>query len=307
MKKEVKWGFFVSLTIILFFIMFFMLGESRMFKKGYTVYITYNFANGLEGNAPVRLGGITIGTVKEIEMKEDTTGRMYILVKVWIEKKIRLREKSRFYINTMGLLGEKYIEISQGDPANPIITENSIVTGVDPMSTEELFAKGNEIATDLREIMGQLREVMDKDSMDNFRRVVKNMGDVLYETRLVLEDNRNNIRNATTNLSTASTDIVKITANIRGLTTELSKGFDGKGQKISTVIDDIDKMAVQLGELSVTLNEINQDVKNGNGNIGKLLKDDHIYNNVDDATKELKELLADMKKNPKKYFSVSVF
>lgn len=307
MKKEVKWGLFVSVAVGLFFVMFFMLGELSMFKKGYTIYATYTFANGLDSNAPVRLGGISIGTVKKIEMKEDETGRTYILVTMWIEQNIRLREGSRFYINTMGLLGEKYIEISQGEPTNPHIQPLTIVKGINPMSTEELFAKGNEIASDLKEIMGQLRMIMDKNSLEDFRRIVKNMGDVLYQTKGILSDNRENIKISTSNLTASSQDLLKITDDVRKITRELSKGVDGRGEKIGQTLDDIGKMSRQLGELSDTLNAINKDIKAGKGNIGKLMNDEKVYANVEEATRELNEMIKDMKKNPKKYFSVSVF
>ena len=48
-------------------------------------------------------------------------------------------------------------------------------------------------------------------------------------------------------------------------------------------------------------------IENGEGSVGKLLKDDGLYNNLEGASKQMEELLEDMKLNPKRYVHFSLF
>ena len=305
--KEVKWGIFVTSGIIVLFAIFLLFGEFKFFSKGYHIFVRFNFTNGLEKNAPVRLAGVNIGNVEDVRMVYDQKGNLHILVKLWINEKISLRENSRFYINTLGLLGEKYVEISPGTVDQPVIPENSTIVGIDPMSTEELFVKGNEIAGNLGQIMHQLSRLISPQSVDVFMNSLKSITQAMETADAVLRENRVSIRETTSSLKTAAESLPRITAHLEKMSKELDTGLSGKGEKIDTIITNLEDFSRSLEELSALVNQLNADVQAGEGNIGRLVKDEQLYENVSGAAEEMKLLLEDIKENPKKYFKFSVF
>ena len=87
MKKEMKWGLFVSTGLVTLFLIFILFGEFKFLDKGYNLYVTYNFTNGLDKNAPVRLSGVNVGNVDDITMAYDNEGKIHIIVKLWVKQK----------------------------------------------------------------------------------------------------------------------------------------------------------------------------------------------------------------------------
>jgi len=135
---EVKVGIFILIGFIILFVMIFSIGEIYMFKSGYHIKVTFNFANGIAMNAPVRLAGIEVGEVDDIRIYYDTNvERTKVELSTWIKGDVVIEEDAKAVINTLGLLGEKYLEIFPGK-SKRFLTDDSILAGVDPVSTENM-------------------------------------------------------------------------------------------------------------------------------------------------------------------------
>jgi phospholipid/cholesterol/gamma-HCH transport system substrate-binding protein len=306
-SKEVRWGIFVASGIIVLFAIFLLFGEFKFFSRGYNIFVSFNFTNGLEENAPVRLAGVNVGNVDDVQMVYDQKGTLHVMVRLWIREDIRLREDSRFYINTLGLLGEKYVEISPGSIAQPLLPENSTVAGIDPMSTEELFVKGNEIANNLDQIMSQLSRLISTDSIDTFMGALASVTNAMNTADAIMKENKRNILEATTAVSQSARSLPRVAAHMEKVAGELEQGFAGKGEKIDAIIDNLEDFTKSLDELSALMTEINRKVRDKEGNVGRLMGEEELYENINEASKELKLLIEDIKKNPRKYFKFSVF
>lgn len=305
--KEVKWGIFVASGVIVLFAIFLLFGEFKFFSKGYNIFVSFNFTNGLEENAPVRLAGVNVGTVDDVQMVYDQKGTLHVMVRLWIREDIRLREDSRFYINTLGLLGEKYVEISPGTISEPMLPDNSTVVGIDPMSTEELFVKGNEIANNLDQIMSQLSRLISTDSIDIFMGALESVTAAMNTADTILRENRENILEATTAVNQSARSLPRVAAHMEKVAGELEQGFAGKGEKIDAIITNLEDFSRSLDELSTLMAEINRKIQEKEGSVGRLMGEEELYENINEASEELKLLLEDIKKNPRKYFKFSVF
>ena len=305
--KEVKWGIFVASGVIVLFAIFLLFGEFKFFSKGYNIFVSFNFTNGLEENAPVRLAGVNVGTVDDVQMVYDQKGTLHVMVRLWIREDIRLREDSRFYINTLGLLGEKYVEISPGTISEPMLPDNSTVAGIDPMSTEELFVKGNEIANNLDQIMSQLSQLISTDSIDIFMGALESVTAAMNTADTILRENRKNILEATTAVNQSARSLPRVAVHVEKVAGELEQGFAGKGEKIDAIITNLEDFSRSLDELSTLMAEINRKIQEKEGSVGRLMGEEELYENINEASEELKLLLEDIKKNPRKYFKFSVF
>lgn len=157
---ELKVGIFIAVGILIFFVIIFSIGDVNLIKHGYRVNILFNFASGLTAGSPVRLAGVNVGQVEKINLffdeKEEKT-RVNILA--WIrDENIKIEKDSRVFINTLGLLGEKYIEIFPGAKKGLFMADGDVITGHDPIPTEALTEKINELTDSANVVVKRMRD-----------------------------------------------------------------------------------------------------------------------------------------------------
>jgi len=157
---ELKVGLFITVGIIMFFILVFSIGDVYLVKKGYYVNVLFNFANGLKESSPVRLAGVDVGQVDRIELFFDPQEKKTkVNLVAWIRNDdIRIERDSEAVINTLGLLGEKYLEIFPGKNTDDILKPDDRIVGRDTVPTELLAYKLDSIANSVNVIMKRLEE-----------------------------------------------------------------------------------------------------------------------------------------------------
>ena len=149
---EVKVGIFILIGIIILIGMIFSIGDIYFIRPGYHVKVVFNFANGIGLNAPVRLAGVEVGELDNIKIYYDTSEKKTkVELSAWIKKDVVIEEDARAVINTLGLLGEKYLEIFPGE-SKRFLEEGSVLAGVDPVSTETM-------TMDLKELLDSFKVV----------------------------------------------------------------------------------------------------------------------------------------------------
>ncbi len=132
---EVKVGAFVLASIVCLVAFIFSISDFSVFRKGVAYRVVFQYANGLKKGAPVRLAGVDAGHVKEIKVVSAVERTMDVIVDIWMEEGVCIPADSRFLINQLGILGEKYIEIIPGK-APDILTAGTRITGEDPIPME---------------------------------------------------------------------------------------------------------------------------------------------------------------------------
>ena len=165
-STEIKVGIFVVGILVLFGAAIFTIGSHQeYFQRQYTLWASFSNISGLIVGAPVRLAGLTVGRVNTIRFPEET-GTKTIRVELKINKAVqkRIREDSIASIQTMGLLGDKYVEVSLGSPEHQILSDEARINSVDPIDLmeyatklEETIDAVNTILIDVKEISGQIR------------------------------------------------------------------------------------------------------------------------------------------------------
>ena len=117
---EIKVGLFIMIGVAILFVIVFSLGGLNLSKTGYRIKVLFNFANGIGGTAPVRLAGVGIGQVQGIRIvRDEKTNITKAELMVWVNDKTKIENDAVVTINTLGLLGEKYLEIYPGTPGAP--------------------------------------------------------------------------------------------------------------------------------------------------------------------------------------------
>jgi phospholipid/cholesterol/gamma-HCH transport system substrate-binding protein len=155
---ELKVGIFIAAGILIFFIIVFSIGDVYFIRKGYHVSVVFHFANGITESSPVRLAGVNVGQVDKINLFfDESEKKTKVRVLTWInDERIRIEEDSQVVINTLGLLGEKYLEITPGTKTDDILTDGDEIIGRDPVPTHVLAEKMEDIVDSAGAIMNRL-------------------------------------------------------------------------------------------------------------------------------------------------------
>lgn len=158
---EVRIGLFVFIGIILLTVITFSIGDF-FFKPGYNINVIMGFANGVEESAPVRLAGIEVGDVRKTSVFKDETGTTKVKLKLWLTGDAKVEKDAKVCINTLGLIGEKYVEIIPGTPGAPVLKDEDTIAGHDSVSVEQMTKKGYEIALKLEKVVDSLDYVLNQ-------------------------------------------------------------------------------------------------------------------------------------------------
>jgi len=149
-QLELKVGIFVFIGLIILTIFILSIGGIKTWSSGYYININFNFVNGVKIGAPVRFAGVDVGEVKKINLEFiPDQNRSNVRLLVWVRGILKIPVDSSVWVNTLGLLGEKYIEIMPGKDYLNSVEGNGSMKGVDPLPIHEIFNRAESILHNL--------------------------------------------------------------------------------------------------------------------------------------------------------------
>lgn len=193
-SSEIKSGFFVLISIVLLLVLTFVVGG--YFKKGADEWkVQFGYLSGLSDSAPVYYAGREVGKVDKIQILPGDPRPVLVTVKV--SKEAYVRNDSVAYIDTLGMMGEKFIEISVGSAEAPAMPVGTVIKGVDPIAMHVMIRKMNlladEVATmteslnpllkTVNDVVGGNKEEISK-SIVNLHEVSANLRDMTADLKL---------------------------------------------------------------------------------------------------------------------------
>lgn len=193
LNKEFKVGLMIVVSILILVGIVIKTGDFELNKKGYNIKVQFSFAAGITENAPVRLAGVEVGKVESLYLSygEDTK----VLMNLWLNSDVKVRADSRAFISSLGLMGEKYIEINPGSKDAPFLEADSTIIGEDPFQMEWFTEKGESLADNL--------EIAIKD----IDKLANNVNDMVIENREEIDKIMENMEVTSENLKQLSDDI----------------------------------------------------------------------------------------------------
>jgi phospholipid/cholesterol/gamma-HCH transport system substrate-binding protein len=182
---HVRVGLFVLLALGVLIVTVFVLGQqSSMFTSKTRLYTSFKDINGLIVGAPVRLAGIDVGRVTAISFSDDLS-RADARVELAIEDDYmeRVRQDSRAFIDSKGLLGDKIVNISVGSPRSPQLKEGQYVQPGEGVSFEGLAKQVESTAAAIgnaaTEAQGAVSNLASPEITDNLRRITGSLASIL--------------------------------------------------------------------------------------------------------------------------------
>ena len=272
----------------------------NLFEKTRTFKVVYTKVDGLSPSNPVTLNGYKIGKVQRINFNSNDTKEL--IVDIVIENDVKFSKTSKAELYETGLIGGKAIAIIPDYDNNAVAESGDYLIGsVKPGLTDLV----NQI---MPQIQLQLEAVMKKAGI-----VLSNINTLFdEETKESLKSSIDEFASLTNSLSETSGNINDfIKDNSPNLTTTIDNlnatSLKMKDMSNSMSEVDLNLILTNLDSTISNLNNITNKLNQGEGTLGKLIYDDGLFKNLDNATKNLEELIEDIKLNPKRYVHFSIF
>jgi len=306
-KKEYLIAFVVIFAIACLYWGIQFLKGVNIFSKKTVLYAVYPKLDNLIEANPVLVKGYKIGTINQISLIK-RHGKYEVLVKMLITEKLEIPKNSIARVISTDLLGSKAIEIVYGDSHELALDNDTLLSeseqglkeAVDkrlaPLQAkvENLIGSIDSVATIVTYVLNKTSRENIIHSLESTRRAILS----LENTAKIFEQEAEKISSIISKLNSILTILEK---NLPAITKNLNQLSDSLANApIKNTIKDLDKT---LTETKILLANINE----GKGTLGKLAKNDSVYNNLNKSLSNLEKLLGDLKEHPKRYVHFSLF
>lgn len=163
MSRTFRLGLFIVVTLALFAASSFLIGDKQLlFSSTYQVRTTFTSVGGLAEGAEVRVGGVHKGIVKRIELPDDPAHGVVVSLKMARSTRDVLRADSVASIQTEGLLGNKYVDVSFGSPNGAPIADNGVIASEPPLEMADLWKTTQQMLENVRDGSASLSSISAK-------------------------------------------------------------------------------------------------------------------------------------------------
>ncbi len=313
LSRELKIGITTIITIVAFILGFNYLKGTDLLTKHRTFYVKYQNVSGLMKGNSVTSSGLTIGQVDDIFFSKSNNSE--VIVELIISNDLEIPDNSFARLLSSDLLGSKVIEIDLGDSKTYLSSRDTIRSDIAMSLQEEvnqmvqpILKKAGSMMSSIDTVITAVGLVLDvktranlMTSIESLKNTLANIENIAYsaDTLMKAESNRlagifANVESITSNLKQNNDELTRIISNAATITDTIAKF------KLSTTLSNLER---SINNLTATSDKISR----GEGNIGLLLNDDKLYNELEASSKQLDLLLQDIRLNPKRYVHFSIF
>jgi len=304
-SNETKIGALTAIAITLLILGFNFLKGKNLIEKKATIYIAFEKVNGLNMADMIKINGLKVGGVEDMqEIDADLSG---IIVAFHLTRAINIPNDSYAQVVT-NPLGSSFIElvmgksttfVKDGDTLKSVQTKGMVQDLQDKL--EPTIENLNKTLASLEETVKRVGNVFDEEAKQNIGKTLKELALATDQINSMLAPGKGSIAKSVENIAGISGNIKNNNDSINMIIGNLTKvSRDVSNAEIGNTIK-------QLEIASVNLNQILNSIKEGKGSLGKLTKDETLYNNLTSTSNSLNILLQDLRLHPKRYVQVSVF
>jgi len=297
MKLESKVGAFFIGTIAILGVLILRTEKLEVFgKSGEHTYRTeFPQVAGLNIQGHVRIAGVKVGNVKEIGVENG-----HAVITFTVEEKFSVAKGAVASLSSIGILGEKYIELDPGKPTQGPLPEGSTIPSKLGVSLDNLMETLGAIGTDVKGITYALNQsIGGENGRQKLDEIVDNIRILTAEFRSMAQENHSAINNTMANVE-------NISGQMRDSLPKIAKQFEDLGKNLNDMVDqgkpelkglmgDVRKLAQGFQATSENIRSITDKMNKGEGTIGKLLNDDSTVQKLNAAVDNVNEMLGGLK------------
>jgi phospholipid/cholesterol/gamma-HCH transport system substrate-binding protein len=302
MSREVKTGIVAVVIIGLFVWGYnFLKGQNLFEANSRTFYVEYDNIRGLNKASAVSINGLQVGKVSDITFNKNPEKRGNLVVEITVDDDFEFTKKSVVKIYSTGIIGGEAIAIIpsyegeiakdgdylKGEVERDIFT--SVGASLNPLKAkvENLIIEADSLLISLNDILDAKTRRSFKNTISGFENTVTLMNNTMGSLNELIDDSKTSINVSLRNTETITDNFAKVSDTL------VSANL---GETVKTLQATLDNM-----------NGLMANIQKNDGTLGKLMNDDALYENLANASKEMEELLREMKLNPKRFVHFSLF
>lgn len=298
-SREVKTGLLAIFALATLILGYNYLKGTNLLKRTQTFYVVYDQVDGLSDASMVTINGLRVGKVQGIELNQ-TNGKLLVTLSVENNFNIPVGSMAKTYGgllvgNTNVAIVPDYSQTSYLKSGDTLAGEQSggvmdiVSSQLDPLKfkIESAVVSADSLITALNQVLDTNSRADIRKSLDNINAITSSFKKTSVELELLLSGNREKLDHTFSNLE------------------NMSENFSKFSDTLAQV--EVKKLMQELEATVANLNEATSKLNSTDGSIGKLLNDNQVYENLEGATRQLEQLLQDLKLNPKRYVHFSLF
>ncbi|HET7233223.1 MAG TPA: MlaD family protein [Longimicrobium sp.] len=290
-RREVQVGIFVLAGILAVLAALFILTDPGTFRGRYYVSTVLKDAGGIRLRDPVQQNGVNIGRVSDLRLNGDGN----VSMRMEIEGKYRFPDDSRVQLAAKGLLGEIVAEIHPGTSRKMADEGTVLASGA---GAGGLAGQAAQLGDKADTLLTSANRMLSPQTVGSVQTSAAELQALLTSLQLMAAEQRAQLNSLTGSLNRSARGFESTATR-----PELARAI-ARSDSISLRLD----MATrQLSQATGSMAVVMARLERGEGTMGKLMTDDSLYVNLNSAVANLNQLTTDIRANPKKYLSVSVF
>jgi phospholipid/cholesterol/gamma-HCH transport system substrate-binding protein len=307
MNKDIKVALLAIAAIIMFILGYQFMSGALFHSSDNNYQALFTNVTSLKKSDRVFVNGLQVGIITNISF-ENNEQPDKIKVQFSVKNDIKIPKNSLVEIFSVSLMGNKGLKINFGN-SSEIAKNGSSLIGINEKGIlDGLSENMGPLADNSTELIGNVNTLFDRNEKENLyitiyqlnmtlasmQKMMESMNMMVMNNQRSIQGTLSNVDKITGAMAQKQNDIQLIISNTRELTQQM------KQADISKSLNQLNK---NMDELSILMNDVNK----GKGSLGKLMKDEELYNKLNATANSADLLLKDMKENPKRYVSFSVF
>ena len=311
--KQILIGASFILAIALFIWGYNFLKGKDIFNKQTIYYAKYHEVSGLEISNPVSINGVRIGQVSRMYFAPDMSGD--VIVELTINTDFPIPDNTIARIFSSDLMGSKSVDFKLGNSADQAKDGDTLATSIEAGLMEEVNAQVQPIKAKAESLLASIDTLVVAFQAIFNESARKNLSESFDNINKSISNLQSTTTNLDTLIITEGNRVSSILKNIDSLAYTLSENRE----KFASIISNFEMISDSLAKADIpaTFNRANSTldeletilakINDGEGTIGMLMHNDTLYFELNKTAEELNMLLKDIRENPKRYVKFSVF
>lgn len=293
-SREVKTAVLVISGILLFIFLFNYLKGENILDSSRTYYALYDNVEGLAPSTPITINGMNVGKVKDIAFKGDGSGQL--LVTLLVDNDFQFSKNSKAQLYDLGIIGGKAVAIipafdNAENAKSGSYLETTVKAGLTDLVNQRLTPlqeKIEAVMVNTDSLLSNLNEVLDSETKSNIKEGIAELNETIRSFKQtsmslnkLVDSNQESLTATVSNFKTTSENFAKLSDSLS------NANFAATMKDLQSAVQNFDA--------------IMSSINSGEGSIGKLLKEEGLYDNLEAASKEMEELIRDIKLHPARY------
>lgn len=294
-NTEIRVGIAVIVALVVVVWGVTWLSDVRLARQRQTYVVRFTDVGGLAEGDPVTVSGVKKGEVKSIDLT-----RGGVVVALSVERGVLLTQASRVFVRNTGIIGEKFIAIDLGEPAEAYAPGDTIV-GQYESGVPEVISQMGEALTSLQRVSEQIDRILAlAEERGTLRTTLRNVEDASGAVVRTVNENREDLRETSDNLREMSYEL-------RMLVTEKGPVVDETVDRLAETSVRVDSLVARLDLVARQFSDLAARAQSDTTSVGRLVSDRVLYDEMRRTLREVNLLVRDMRANPKRYLKFSLF